>query len=170
MHLKIISLILLPLLLFAAACNEEIDHPESPTPEMPDPTPPSVFAIGEMIETVHENRLTVHTVEFDVMDQYITPEPGNIYIAFDVEGCANSTEAATLNPNYFRVQMPDSSRINSYIGIREPALNHTELVPGDCVRGWVTFEVPEAQRPTSINFETYDMEFRPIVLKWELGP
>ena len=33
---------------------------------------------------------------------------------------------------------------------KDPALNYTKVGTGDCVRGWITYEVPAGQRPSLV--------------------
>lgn len=93
------------------------------------------------------------------------------FAAADIEGCAaaSATAGASLNPFDFRLQMPDNTRLSATPGWREPSLNATTLVAGDCVRGWVTFEVPVGQLPATVNFETTDRDLRPVVMKWTVN-
>lgn len=134
--------------------------------------PTDQFSIGETAETAIGNLLTIHTYEAPFTDPtgLWTPDPGMVFATIDVEGCTDPEgEGGSLNPFDFRLQMPDNTRLDADVGVREPPLNHTELPPGDCVRGWVTFQVQEGITPATVNFETFDAEGRAVVIKWQVA-
>ena len=114
------------------------------------------LGIGDTSITASDNKLTVHSYESPIPppDDYTKPDPGKAFAAIDVEGCANpdTNESTGLNPYDFTLQMPDNTRLEPDIGAKEPALNDTTLTPGDCVRGWVTFQVPQGQKPKFVVF------------------
>ncbi|MGE0227808.1 MAG: DUF4352 domain-containing protein [Dehalococcoidia bacterium] len=128
------------------------------------------FFVGDTVVTAAGNKLTVYEYLPDVQsdNQFITPDPGMAYVAFDVEGCSN-VEVASLNPFDFRVQMGDNTRHEPSIAVREPALHSTNLLRGDCVRGWVTFEIPAGETPKTINYES-SSGGRVAVIKWNVAP
>ena len=151
----------------------------TPTPEppaeptaTPEPTEPPALSsdlkLGDTATTAIGNTLTVYSYEVPVVAEFFEPDPGNAFAAIDVEGCAKADlEApASINPFDFELQMPDNTRRQADIGVREPSLNDTTLFAGDCVRGFVTFQVPAGVTPTVVIFETFDADFNPIVIKW----
>jgi hypothetical protein len=87
-------------------------------------------------------------------NQFMQPKAGMEFGAINVEGCANNdAQSFSLNPFFFNIQMPDNTRREAAFPVAEPPLNHTDLAPGECVRGWVTFEVPQGQKPNAIYFK-----------------
>ena len=62
-------------------------------------------------------------------------------------------QAVSANSYNFQLQMPDNTRRQPAYG-KEPALSYTNLNPDDCVRGWITYEVPAGVRPVYIVFDT----------------
>ena len=84
-----------------------------------------------------------------------TPKPGTQYAAIDVEGCTGTepgenSNTMAFNPFFFSLQMPDNTRIQPTVGVVEPALNAAELPLGECLRGNVSFEVPQGQPPSYV--------------------
>ncbi len=84
------------------------------------------------------------------------PQAGNQFAAIDVEGCAGNTEVTNesgearefvFSPFFFTLEMPDGTRLQRTISVVEPALSTVNLQTGDCVRGSVTFEVPQGVTP-----------------------
>lgn len=149
--------------------TEALDPTAAPAPTE---TPERQATVGDTIETAVGNRLTVYGYEAPVSsgNEFLEPDPGNIYAAIDVEGCVNqqASEAATINPFDFELQARDNRRYEADVGIKEPTLNDTTVIPGDCVRGFVTFQFPQRQKPAFVVFETYDADFNPVVLKWAI--
>ncbi len=153
----------------AASAGESTAATGSASPAAAAATPQSEFVVGDTVVTATGNKLTVYEYLPDVQskNQFIKPDPGMSYVAFDVEGCSN-VEVASINPFDFRLQMPDNSRLQPTVSVREPALHSTNIVRGDCVRGWVTFEVPADQTPKTVNYET-SSGGRAAVIKWAIA-
>ena len=104
---------------------------------------------------LREGRIRVYQYygQVPAQNEFMRPEGGMEFGAIDVEGCANDdAQRFSLNPFYFNLQMPDNTRSESTMPAAEPELNHTDLAPGECVRGFVTFEVPQGQTPVAIHF------------------
>lgn len=100
-------------------------------------------------------------------------EPGFEWAVIDVEACAGPTEDDTglrfVNPFDFELQMPDNTRLMSDIPVKEPALNDVALPgAGECARGFVTYQVPEGQRPVAVvdTAVTADDGFTPRPVRW----
>lgn len=123
--------------------------PSSPTPTAapsPTPTAQNIFHVGDKVQTAHGN--------FEQVFQIIRPytqtgtftfpaDAGNEFAVADVELCAGPKGAGiSANPYDYQLQMSDNSRVNATVPVKDPALNATTLTgPGDCVRGWVSFQV-----------------------------
>jgi hypothetical protein len=56
----------------------------------------------------------------------------------------------SFNPYFFALQMPDNTRVQPTVGVVKPALNAAELPLGECLRGNVSFEVPQGQTPSYV--------------------
>ncbi len=112
------------------------------------------FVVGETASTDVGNEITVHSYEYVPPTDIWQPEPGFEFAATDIEGCAspNLEGSAGFNPYDFGLQMPDNTRLDPDIGVKEPTLNDTTLTPGDCVRGFVTFQVPQGETPSYVIF------------------
>ncbi|MEX1254911.1 MAG: DUF4352 domain-containing protein [Dehalococcoidia bacterium] len=138
------------------------------------PTVAEQPSIGDKVEASGGISLIVYSYDAPVTsaNEFSRPDPGNIFAAIDVEMCtgANPPESASVNPFDFRLQMPDNSRLEPGISAKEPELNSTNLLANDCVRGWVTFEVPEGVAPQFVVYEGYDADFDPLIIKWSIGP
>jgi len=135
---------------------------------IPPTTLAPVKAIGDKITTERGNSLTVRTFAPSVAstNSFSEPDPGKQFSAVEVEFCAGPAGLEGLgapNPFDFELSMPDNTRVDPTLSVQEPALHVTDLQPGDCVRGWVTFEQPENVQPRFVVFT------RPPLLKWAIG-
>ena len=117
-------------------------------------TLPDSFPIGTRVETERGNFFTLHGYEQPIPPaQFSEPDPGNEYGSADVEFCRGAEVGedgfqSSIGPGAFELQMGDNTRRTFDLGVKEPALNYTEVPSiGDCVRGWVTYQVPVGIRP-----------------------
>lgn len=137
----------------------------------------SQFRVGDKIETSRGNTIAIYTYEQPAPPpEFFRPDPGMEYAVADVELCATgdlSTDAfgnerppeeqvASVNPFDFELVMPDNSRLQPTIAVREPALNSTDLAQDECVRGWVSWEVPAGVRPVAV----LDKQTGPPNIRW----
>ncbi len=97
------------------------------------------------------------------------PDAGKQFAIIDVEGCAGSSlgdERRSLDMMDFSLTMPNNTRVGpTYPSVVEPALSGTNLLPGECVRGLVTFQVPKGQRPSYVRF---DQIWPEEIARWSL--
>lgn len=123
------------------------------------------FAQGEKVETKTGNFVTFHAYGPAKSDnQFIKPKEGKEYAAIDMEFCAGlavEEGAAGANPFDFAIQLPDNTRGEQTIDIKEPGLHDTTLPPNECVRGWITFEIPAGQKATFVLYNGED-----TIVKW----
>ena len=114
---------------------------------------PSSFPIGTKVTTSAGNFFTLHGYEQPTPgDGFWEPDPGNEFAAVDVEFCRGAKPEASyltgIGPSDFELQMGDNTRRTGDISVKEPALHYTEVPSiGDCVRGWITYQVPVGIRP-----------------------
>lgn len=116
----------------------------------PTPTNENTFHVGDKVETALGNFFTVHQVivPYQQTGEFTFPaSPGFEWAIVDVEACAGSHPAPnlTINPFQVAIQMMDNTRVQPGAPVMEPALNNTVLAgPGDCVRGWISYQVPSS--------------------------
>jgi hypothetical protein len=133
--------------------------------------PNGALAMGTAGKTPRGNTITVHSYEQPAtgISSYRSPQgAGNEFAAIDVEACATSGQASTVNSFNFKLQMPDNTRRDVTSG-KDPALNFTNLAANDCVRGWVTFEVPAGQRAAYVTYDDSSLSTGGTPLKWTVG-
>ncbi|MDP9485369.1 MAG: DUF4352 domain-containing protein [Actinomycetota bacterium] len=94
------------------------------------------------------------------------PDAGKRFAAIDVRGCATGDDRVPFDGFEFSLTMPDDTRIASTLPtVSDPALQGTNLLPGECVRGFVNFQVPKGQRPAYVRF---DRIFPDEVARWRV--
>ncbi len=146
------------------------EPPTEPT-DTPEPTetpaPGSDLKIGDPATTANGNTLTVYSYEAPATDVIFDPNPGNVFAAIDVEGCTRPDleGAVSIGPFDFQLQMPDNTRRDAF-SLKEPALHETDLAAGDCVRGFMTFEIPEGVTALFVIFNPRAVLFTPVPIKW----
>lgn len=133
---------------------------ENSTPVKATPAPAAKNESQNIGETakLKNATVTIYSLEDNAVpeDRHSHPKDGKRYMVADVEGCANNNaqpNSVEMNPFYFEMQMPDNTRVKPNISEWEPALHQQELSPGDCVRGFVTYQVPIGQAPKYIHFD-----------------
>ncbi len=120
------------------------------------PTVAKAFGVGDTVKTSAGNTVRVISYETPAtgLNRFVKPKDGMTLAAIDVELCAGvvpTSGSSGVNPYDFELQMPDNTRLRPSFG-KEPALHDTQLVANDCARGWVTFDVPLASKPSSVNY------------------
>jgi len=106
-----------------------------------------VLALGKRGSTA-KGTIVAYAYEANVTDG-ATPDPDTKFVAVDVEACGGpKADAHTgIQPEAFYLQVGTAAYHPLTTGVRAPALHQTVLAPGRCARGWVTFQIPIAQKP-----------------------
>lgn len=104
-----------------------------------------IFSVGDKVSYTDGSTAQVFSYVTKVVstNQFEQPAAGNTYTAADVQICAGSA-VESVNPASFELAMADNTRARETIAVKSPALHLTSVGPGDCVRGFVTFEAPLA--------------------------
>ncbi len=128
-------------------------------------TAPSQFKVGDTVQTALGNKETVYAYVQPVQpsNSYVHPDAGKEFAAADIETCATGdltqvsgqpvapeNQYIEDNPYDYELVMPDNTRLQPSIGAKDPGLNDTKLYHGDCVRGWVSWQVPAGTRPSFV--------------------
>jgi len=120
------------------------------------PTRPTTNLVGDTLKETPSGR-TVTLLTYDQpwtsTDKYgfVKPADGKEFATIDLKGCAGpADDPRGFNPFDFTLAMSDSTRIETAIVGRDPSLHSAPLQANDCIRGWVTFEVPAGQRPVAV--------------------
>jgi len=139
--------------LAVAACGGTAVIPQA----TPSPTPPTTGTVVPMGMTVDTSKgsVTVHAFEIPAgPGSEGTPFAGDVFGAADVEACgglkADNTTGVT--PGAFHLEIGHFTVHPTTTDAKEPALGTTPLKAGQCVRGWITFEVPQGAKVAYVIF------------------
>jgi hypothetical protein len=89
--------------------------------------------------------------------------PGHALLTVLAAGCASARNATTtyIYEDDFSALLDDGSsgNVDYSAPTREPMLAASDLRPGDCFSGWVTFEVPTGRTPVAVTMGAGDVRF-----------
>ena len=91
-----------------------------------------------------DRKITAFTFKAPVesANRLTTPKAGMQFVAAEVQECAGPAgERFSPNRYDFELAMTDNTRVDPGIEIQTPQLSSSPLLPGDCIRGWVSFEM-----------------------------
>jgi hypothetical protein len=117
-----------------------------------DPAAPSApaangdYGVGDRIQLGNEEYITVTEVNLavDTTGELFQPDAGNKFVAALVEIEGINPDGATYNPFFFKLRDDQGFEYNfSPFGMEPQLQSSNDLAPGETVRGWVNFEVPE---------------------------
>ncbi len=108
--------------------------------------------------------LTVLSYESPVTVKGAKPDRGFGFSGIEVKGCAGPDSENSLmhiGPGAFALRLQDGSRLppeefGEDAKVKEPALQSMNPLPGECGRGFVTFQTPAGERPELV---LYDEQF-----------
>lgn len=93
-------------------------------------------------------------------------------VVFDAEICAGPEAASTTmhaNMFQFTVVLQDNTRYDP-TSDREPSLGSADIFYGECVRGWVSFEIPEGASLKHLVWRGNDAARQGLIAHWDASP
>lgn len=121
--------------------------------------------IGDTVALDGGHEATVYEVQRPAQPNRrmtLEPEPGNEHVAVDADFCTDQAAATPvrIGQSDFRLRDADGGRwefwnVQDYA--RDPRFPTSEEVgPGDCVRGWITYEIAQDIDLTAVELNTRD--------------
>lgn len=150
--------------------TETPSETETPTAE---PTPEE-FVLGDTVETEEGNTITVFSYEAPVEsgNEFITPQQeSNVFARIDVEACAAPNAPGgswDINEFDFQLAFTDNTRVDPGFAGFEPALTLTTLLPGDCLRGFIGFEISPAAVAEYVFYSGFTADFDDVIIRWRI--
>lgn len=92
-----------------------------------------------------DRKITAYTFRSPVTasNSYTKPKDGFTFAAVEVQECAGPAgEKFTPNRFDFELALTDNTRVRAAVEVMSPQMASSPLLAGDCIRGWVSFEVP----------------------------
>lgn len=80
-------------------------------------------------------------------DDFFEPDPGNTITAIDVEACAGP-DGFAANAFYWSAYLADNTAAENFLFADD--FESLRLAPGGCIRGTITYEVPDGNPVTSV--------------------
>jgi hypothetical protein len=123
--------------------------------------------VGRTAELESGGRITVLSGETGVPENEALYRPGRgkEFFVIEVNACVpeEAGEVVFFTPRQFGLLGSDEVRRIPTIPAKMPALRGARVSPGDCSRGYVTFQVDEGGEPGSVIFEGSS------VVRWSFG-
>jgi hypothetical protein len=158
------------LLLTACASVNANDDDDAAVAASPTTTPRPP---GEPATWDDGSRVTFYRLERNLTFEGKGTDPRKEYLAVDVEHCAGSampTDAhVVVNSLFWQVATTNNRWYGSLSEGLEPALSLAELGAGECVRGWVTFQVPAGSPLRHLVYAGYSFDDSVQRARWDLS-
>ena len=141
------------------------------TREPPTTVPEPEFTLSDSV------RAGDATVTFYSYQAPVVPEnpasvagPGNLLALVDVEGCIDkdASEGMDYNLFSFALQLPDNTRWEPHHSRFQPEFGVAAVLPGDCIRGLIPFEIPVAAKPAFLIFDGIGPGSTRVFIKWTI--
>ncbi|MGB3635648.1 MAG: hypothetical protein WA982_16520 [Rubrobacteraceae bacterium] len=157
-----------------------VSRPESPSGSgeggstreaLPGPAVPSETdinrTVGQTATLDSGNSVTVFSGQSGVPqeDSVYKPRAGMDFFVIEAEVCVpeDATEPSYFTPREFNLLNDDTVRRMASVPTQLPALRGDSAEPGECNRGYITFQVEEGEEPQAVVYEGSS------VVEWELG-
>lgn len=122
--------------------------------------------VGETATLDNGNSVTVFSGESGVPPQESVYEAkeGMDFFVIEVEVCVSgtATEPSYFSPREFSLLNSGTVRRMASVPTKLPALRGSSVEPGECSRGYITFQVEDEEEPESVIFEGSS------AVEWEL--
>jgi hypothetical protein len=181
-HNPIASAIVVALFVVACSANEPAGNLSTPTPDISnppaasvaptdpaassEPSPPSSYGVGDRIKIGDEEFFAVSEVDLAVPGtEFIGPAAGQKWIAALAEIEGINPDGASYNPFFFKVRDEQGFEYNYNAFGKEPQLQSSnDLQPGQTIKGWVTFEVPDTAQTFTLVYTVFFNDSVEVVL------
>lgn len=123
--------------------------------------------VGETATLENGNSVTVFSGQSGVPAEESVYEAraGMDFFVIEAEVCVPepADEPSYFTPREFNLLNDDTVRRMASVPTQLPALRGSSVVPGECNRGYITFQVEEGEEPQAVLYEGSS------VVEWELG-
>jgi len=83
---------------------------------------------------------------------FYQPQPGSRLVAVEVIVSNAGSETVSVNPLYTSLVDVDGFVYEAELAARDGQIDTLDLAPGERVRGWVAFTIPENAQPAGIRY------------------
>lgn len=85
---------------------------------------------------------------------FYEPQPGTRLVAVEIIVSNAGAETVSVNPLYTSLVDADGFLYEAELAARDGQIDALDLAPGERVRGWVAFTIPESAQPAGIRYAT----------------
>lgn len=160
---RLAPLVLVSLSMLGAACVKS-QGGAAPTPTASASIQETIATIGQRATTGAGNVVTVYSYVSPVHGAR-SPKAGMIFSAVDIQACAgpHAAPGTSVSRSQFALETPDQIGWASVDPVKTPPLANTTLKPNQCVRGWITFQLPPDEKPR------YVVLLSSNIVKWQIS-
>lgn len=108
------------------------------------------YKLEELVDLKGKTMAVNAVVPYTSGNQFLTPKSGNKFVTADITLKNNSKEPYMYNPLEFKLHDNQDYGYDIAVSDKNPTLNSGTLQPGQTTRGFITFEIPEANTPTKL--------------------
>jgi hypothetical protein len=143
----------------------------TPTPTLAPVPPGGAGRLGVPVTIGQYQRVTIADAEYSRSgyNEYIKPDPGNLIYAVLAEFEGIDPSGSSYNPFYFKLVVDGFEYSYTPFG-KDPQLQSGDLRPGQTVRGWVSFEAPDADRITVVYQPIFGLAGDPAEWTFNITP
>lgn len=137
------------------------------------PKDPRLVVGDEAVTNANGTTLAVLSYKSPLKVAGASPERGFAFSGIEVRGCAgpdSEQSLMSLGPNAFVLRTTNGARIHPEgfsedAKVKQPALESMNPFPGECDRGFVTFQTRRGERPELVVYEEEFVMKNPVAWK-----
>lgn len=122
--------------------------------EVSQPTvaPAKAYKMGDLVDLDGKTIVVNDVAPYTSNNQFMVPKSGNKYMSVDLTLTNNSKDAFSYNVLNFRLQDDKDYSYDHAVSDQEPYLTVGAIQPGEKVRGFITYEIPQGNTPAKLIF------------------
>jgi len=132
---------------------------------------PALVPMGRVGETITQGAYTLSLANVETAYSYgdfRSAKAGNKFIAVELVFQSSTSTGVNVNPFFATIKEPAGYEYSPVLFGKDPSLKSQNNLPsGELVRGWVTFEVPEASSGFILTYSPFS--FEGIKIRFDLG-
>lgn len=137
----------------APAATDQTEPTKEPTSAPTEPPEPQDAYLEDVLEQEGYSFSILQVEDPATPSLFFQPEAGKRLVAFEVIVGNVSGDALTVNPLDTTLLDADGFAYQAELGGREGQVFLEEINPGERVRGWVAYQIPEAAQAAKLKYE-----------------
>ncbi|MCX7620261.1 MAG: hypothetical protein N2037_05375 [Acidimicrobiales bacterium] len=139
------------------------------TPTLPS-VPTVTGSVGQTLNAPDGSKVTVKLIEVPAVpnnEQTPEPIPGARFAAAEVEVCAGNFQLDNIGERRWSMEVTGDRRVSAWDAPRSPKSPRfsagATVRPGECIGGWVVFQIADNADPVSVDYDTSGTGVGPVV-------